>query len=77
MLSSASDRANLFAKNLSKNSSLGYTGIFLPTFPSRNNLKLYNIQGTPKLIKVITNLDLSKASWPDCIPVFVWKKCEP
>ena len=27
--------------------------------------------------KVITNLDLSKASSPDCIPVVVLKKCEP
>ena len=27
--------------------------------------------------KVITNLDLSKASGPDCIPVVVLKKCEP
>ena len=27
--------------------------------------------------KVITNLDSSKASGPDCIPVVVLKKCEP
>ena len=27
--------------------------------------------------KVITNLDSSKASDPDCIPVVVLKKCEP
>ena len=27
--------------------------------------------------KVITNLDLSKASGPDCIPVVVLKNCEP
>ena len=27
--------------------------------------------------KVITNLDLSKASGPDCIPVMVLKNCEP
>ena len=26
---------------------------------------------------VITNLDLSKASGPDCIPVVVLKNCEP
>ena len=26
--------------------------------------------------KVITNLDLSKASGPDCIPVVVLKNCE-
>ena len=27
--------------------------------------------------KVITNLDTSKASGPDCIPVVVLKNCEP
>ena len=27
--------------------------------------------------KVITNLDLAKASDPDCIPVVVLKNCEP
>ena len=27
--------------------------------------------------KVITNLDLSKVSGPDCIPVVVLKNCEP
>ena len=27
--------------------------------------------------KVIKNLDLSKASGPDCIPVVVLKNCEP
>ena len=29
------------------------------------------------LKKVITNVDLSKASGPDCIPVVVLKNCEP
>ena len=27
--------------------------------------------------KVVINLDLSKASGPDCIPVVVLKSCEP
>ena len=27
--------------------------------------------------KVITNIDSSKASGPDCIPVVVQKNCEP
>ena len=45
---------------------------------SRTNLKLHNISVTPKMIKkVIMNLDLSKASGPDCIPVVVLKNCEP
>ena len=36
------------------------------------------INTTPKLVKkVITNLDLSKASGLDCIPVVVLKNYEP
>ena len=78
MLSSASDKAKLFAKNFSKNSNLDDSGISLPAFPSRTNQKLHNISITPKMVKkVITNLDSSKASGPDCIPVVVLKNCEP
>ena len=41
-------------------------------------LKLHNIFVTPKMVKkVITNLDSSKASGPDCIPVMVLKNSEP
>ena len=78
VLSSASDKAKLFAKNFSKNSNLDDSGISLPVFPSRTNLKLQNISITPKMVKkVITNLDSSKASGPDYIPVVVLKNCEP
>ena len=78
VLSSASDKAKLFAENFSKNSNLDDSGISLPVFPSRTNLKLNNISVTPDIVKkVITNLDLSKASGPDCIPVVVLKSCEP
>ena len=77
VLSSASDKAKLFAKNFSKNSNLDDSGISLPVFSSRTNLKLHNISITPKMFKkVITNLDSSKASGPDCI-VVVLKNCEP
>ena len=78
VLSSASDKAKLFAENFSKNSNLDASGISLPVFPSRTNLKLHNISVTPKMVKkVITNLDLSNASGPDCIPVVVLKNSEP
>ena len=78
VLSSASDKAKLFAKSFSKNSNFDDSGIFLPVFPSRTNLKLHNISITPKMIKkVITNLDSSKASRPDCISVMVLKNCKP
>ena len=76
MLSSASDKAILFAGKFSKNSNLDDSGISLPVFPSRTNLKLH-ISVTPKMVrKVVMNLDLSKASGPDCIPVVVLKNCE-
>ena len=59
------------------NSNLDDSGISLPVFPSRTNLKLH-ISVTPKMDrKVVMNLDLSKASGPDCIPVVVLKNCEP
>ena len=78
MLSSASDKAKLFVENFSKNSNLDDSGISLPVFPSRTNLKLHNISVTPKMVKkVIMNLDLSKASGLDYIPVVVLKNCEP
>ena len=50
----------------------------LPVFSSRTNLKLHNISVTPKILKkVIMNLNLSKASDTDCIPVVVLKNSEP
>ena len=79
MLSSGPDKAKLFLENFSKNSNLDDSGISLPVFPSRTNLKLHNISVTPKMInKVITSLDEghTKASGPDCIPVVVLKNCE-
>ena len=78
-MSSASDKAKLFAKNISKNSNLDDSGISLPAFLSIIDLKLRNISViTPKMVKkVITNLDSSKASGLDYIPVVVLKNYEP
>ena len=77
MLSFTSDNTTLFAKNFSYNSNLDDSSIFLPFFPSRTNLKLH-VSVTPRIVKkVITILDLSKASGPDCIPVVVLRNCEP
>ena len=60
------------------NTNLDESGISLPVFPSRTNVKLYNISATPKTVrKVVMNLDLSNTSGPDCIPVVVLKNCEP
>ena len=58
VLSSASDKAKLFAENFSKNYNLGGSGISLPVFLSRTNLKLHNISLTPKMVKkFIMNFD--------------------
>ena len=77
VLPSASDKAKIFTKNFSKKSNLDDSGVSLPIFPSRANLKLHNITKTPMIVKkVITNLDSSKASGPDCIPVVVLKNPE-
>ena len=77
VLPSASDKAKLFAKKFSENSNFHDSDISLPAFPSRTNLKLHNISVTPKMIKkVIMNLDSSKTSCPDCIPLVVFKNCE-
>ena len=57
VLSPASDKAKLFAKNFTKNSNLDDSGMPLSVFLSRTNLKLHNISITPKMVKeVITNL---------------------
>ena len=62
-------KQKLFVENFSKNFNLDDSGISLPVFSSRTNLKLHNISVTPKMVKkVIMNLDLSKASGPDFIP---------
>ena len=54
------------------------TQVFLYLFSLlRTNLKLHNISVTFKMVKkVIMNLDLSKASGSDCIPLVVLKNCE-
>ena len=41
-------------------------------------MKLHKISVTPKVVKkVITNLDSSNSSGPDCILVVILKNCEP
>ena len=76
MLSSTSDKVKLFAKDFFKSTNL-VDSISVSVFPSRTNLKLHNISVSPKMVKkIITNLDSSKVSSPDCIPVVVLKDCE-
>ena len=77
MLSSASDKAKLFAKIFCKNTNLHGSSISRPAFQYGTNIKLHNIFVIPKIVKKIkTNLDLSKTSGLDYIPVVVLKNCE-
>ena len=76
VLSSATDKVKLFDKNFFNNSNFENSGIPLPDFPSRTNLKLHNIYVIPKMVnKVIMNLNSSRASSPEFIPVMVLKNC--
>ena len=53
------DEAKLFAEDFSKNSNIDDSGISLPVFSPRSNLKLHNISVASKMVnKVIMNLDL-------------------
>ena len=51
VLSSASDKAKLFAENISLNSNLDDSGVSLLVFCSRTNLKLHNISITRKWLE--------------------------
>ena len=47
-------------------------------FTSRTYLKTYNIHVTPMMvIEVISNLNLSEGSSPDCISMVILIKCKP
>ena len=78
LLTSLFNGAEVFSSESKVFSNLDDTGMSLPAFPSRTNVKLHNIPRTARLIKkVITNLNSSKASGLDCIPVVVLKNCDP
>ena len=65
-------KQNCQLKNFSKNSNLEGSGISLPVFASRTNLKLSKI-----VKKVIMKFYSSKVSHLDFIPVVVLKNCGP
>ena len=78
VISSSIDKANLFASNFASNSTLEERGHPLPEFPSRTDSLLGNITVTVKDIATrIRNLDSTKATGPDDIPVIVLKNICP
>jgi len=75
---SANNKAELFAKQFSSNSTLDDTGHALPDFEARTDTKLAHINITPIMVaRVISGLDPSKATGPDDIPVVVLQRCSP
>ena len=69
---------NYLLKNFLKTLILMTQVSFYLFLPSRTNLKLHDISVTPKMVKkLLMNLDLSKASGTDCIPVVILKNCKP
>ena len=72
VLTTSSDKANLFARNSSCNSTQ------LPYFPSRTEQRLSSKNITAKMgSRAIDDLDASKATCPDRIPAIVLKMCSP
>ena len=78
VLTSSKDKAELFAKLFSINSTLDDSGHPFPDFPRRTNTYLDNFDiSSKKVAAVIAQLDPSKATGPDGIPVVVLQKCSP
>ena len=78
VLTSASEKAKLFARLFSKKFNVDDSGNELPTFSHRTNTTLSNMVITPKMVEKATSKpDSSMASGPDGILVVVLKNCEP
>ena len=77
VLSSASDEAKLFAEHFSRNSNLGDSGISLPVFLSRTNLKLQNTSVTLKMVKKVIDEPSIPELFNKCLKEFffsdIWK----
>ena len=68
--------AKLLAENFSKNSNIDDSGISVPAFSSKTNLKLYNISVTPKLVKKSHNQPwFVKSIWYWLFPLVGLKNC--
>ena len=78
VLTSSKEKVELFTKLFSINSTLYDSGHPFPDFPHRTNTNLDNFDiSSKKVAAVISQLDPSKATSPDGIPVIVLQKCSP
>ena len=74
----STDKANLFARNFSYNSTLDDSYQLLPDFPSRTEHRLTSRKITARMVShAIYHLDTCKATGPDRIPSIVLKVCSP
>ena len=78
VLTSSVDKSSLFAKLFSSNSTLDDSGHELPEFTPRTDVTIESCPITASQVaSVISQLDSSKATGPDGIPVIVFQKCSP
>ena len=78
VLTTSKDKADLFARQFSTNSTLDDTGHPLPEFDARTPNSLTSLRVTVRMVaEVIAKLDPSKATGPDGIPVVVLQRCSP
>ena len=78
VLTKSNDKANLFARNFSCNSTLDDGFQQLPNFPPRTEQRLSSKKITARMVShAIYDLDAFKATGPDRIPSIVLKMCSP
>ena len=78
VLTTSTDKANLFARNSSCNSTLDDGSQQLPDFPSRTEQILGSKKITAKIVsRVFYDLDASKVTGLDRIPAIVLRMCSP
>ena len=78
VLTSSKDKADLFAKKFSTNSTLDDSFHPLPDFPSQTDQGLSSLRITSrKVASEILDLDASKATSTDPIPSIVFQRCSP
>ena len=78
VITSAKDKAELFAQIFAANSNVNDEGVPLPDFDTRTDVELKSVDfSVKKIASIISKLDASKATGPDGIPIILLQKCSP
>ena len=78
VFTSAKDKANLFAGKFSANSTLDDTLHSIPDFSAPTEQEIFSMKSTVRMVaNTICELDVAKATDPDCILSYVLKLCSP